>query len=127
MDTAKVTNAMGSVSASILGSSSRAGKRGWGNLEREGSGVRMGWVLRGNRAERADRMGQDRGGGVLRERRGKEEASSLSLTLQAIVPPPGHCILCPGTRQSTAQWPEAPEGNSKLGPRKRGGGACGRV
>lgn len=48
MDTAKVSKAMGSESASILGSSSRAGKSGWGNLEREGAMLRMGWLLREN-------------------------------------------------------------------------------
>lgn len=47
-DTANVTSAMGSESARILGSSSSLGKRGWGNLEREGSVVKMGCVLQGN-------------------------------------------------------------------------------
>lgn len=41
-DTAKVTSAMGNESARILGSSARLGRRGWGNLEREGSMVK--WV-----------------------------------------------------------------------------------
>lgn len=40
-DTAKVTSAMGSESSRTLGSSARLGKRGWGNLERQGSMVRM--------------------------------------------------------------------------------------
>ena len=43
-DTAKVTSAMGNESARILGSSARLGRRGWGNLEREESMMRMGWV-----------------------------------------------------------------------------------
>lgn len=43
-DTAKVTSAMGSESARIPGSSARLGRRGWGNLEREGYMVKMGWV-----------------------------------------------------------------------------------
>lgn len=42
MDTAKVTNEMGSESASILGRSSRVGRRGWGNLWRERAMIRTG-------------------------------------------------------------------------------------
>lgn len=52
MDTAKVTNEMGSESARILGSASRVGRRGWGNLWRERAMVRKGWWgARGNSAE----------------------------------------------------------------------------
>lgn len=82
VDTAKVTSAMGRESASILGSSSRVGKRGWGNLERERSMVRMDW----GRAtgEAANWMGQDKGG-YLWGRREEEEASFLSLSY-----PPGN-------------------------------------
>lgn len=65
-------------------------------------------------------MGQDKGG-CLWERWGEEEVSFLSLTLQAILPLPGRCILCPGKRQNTAQRPEAPKENSTLEPRKRRG------
>lgn len=53
MDTAKVTNEMDTESASMLGSSSRAGRRGWGNLQKEKATVRMGpSSATGNRADR---------------------------------------------------------------------------
>lgn len=63
MDTAKVTNEIGRESASILGSSSRVGRRGWGNLGKEKARIRVGPppVLQGTE-ETGNRKGRGRGG-----------------------------------------------------------------
>lgn len=61
-DTAKVTSAMGSESARILGSSARLGRWGWRNLEREGSMVRaVGYNKNIGKIEKIG-LGRTRGG-----------------------------------------------------------------